>query len=493
MLQKMFKSKEMTEEQWYSAHKVMALTLTLANILFIVVEIINHNGNNYLLRLILYSVVTILLYVNLFVNKYKKLGMILFAVSYIITYGSAVLNNGIGVSVFAFTVSLGFIVYFNSRLILWGYLYTVLISLYKTFAYLREGNTDYFNIMLIISIAFLISMCISVRVLNVVIKFDEENTEVVLKSLKLREEIADSTKSVVGEIDGDFNNIINELNDVQNIVKNSTSIMADSNNIARNNKSSGDEQVILTSDNTNRLNDICDTVQQTSFKTADLRDAINLGTKLSEDLFEQSVVVDNNTSTIAETVRVLVTSVQEVSDITNSIIKISAQTNLLALNASIEAARAGEAGKGFAVVADQIRVLAEETKTSTEKILSIITELSKITEKTQRGIDVSVESIGIQREKIKGVAENFTIIGESIQEVYHNISTIGEKSVSILEDNTKLVDSVQSINETAITLEDSTFNSEKELKVADDLLINFSNVIQNIRKQLDILVELANK
>jgi methyl-accepting chemotaxis protein len=66
---------------------------------------------------------------------------------------------------------------------------------------------------------------------------------------------------------------------------------------------------------------------------------------------------------------------KEIDAVVDLINQVAEQTNLLALNASIEAARAGESGRGFSVVANEIKKLADSTKTSSNYIKDMVKSL----------------------------------------------------------------------------------------------------------------------
>ena len=186
-------------------------------------------------------------------------------------------------------------------------------------------------------------------------------------------------------------------------------------------------------------------------------------------------------------IALLVENVQKVSGITESILNISSQTNLLALNASIEAARAGEAGRGFAVVADQIRNLAEETKISTEKITVIINELTKITSETQQGIEESVDSIAIQRQKVDEVNSSFTQVEHGMVELSSGVESMNGEVQEVLEANRAIVESVEMLTSSSQEVSAEAQNSKITIDQAFDSLNVFVEVFQGAFEELENL------
>ncbi|WOI11167.1 methyl-accepting chemotaxis protein [Thalassospira lucentensis] len=128
----------------------------------------------------------------------------------------------------------------------------------------------------------------------------------------------------------------------------------------------------------------------------------------------------------SDTMHELETGAQEIGEILNLIQDIAAQTNLLALNATIEAARAGDAGKGFAVVAQEVKNLANQTGTATDRIAQRITGIQTTT-------GVAVQAIATIRDSITGIHE-----------------TVGEMSAAVDEQQEFVAEIASNVEQSAI-------------------------------------------
>jgi methyl-accepting chemotaxis protein len=144
------------------------------------------------------------------------------------------------------------------------------------------------------------------------------------------------------------------------------------------------------------------------------------------------MIIDSGIQSITE-------KTKEIENISQLISQISSQTNMLALNAAIEAARAGEAGRGFNVVADQVRKLADESRTAVQKSDVLSKEIQLITQqqfaqttnlKKMIGTLTSVaEEIAASTENSSAAAEEQSAAMQSITETSQDLLKIAEQMV----------------------------------------------------------------
>jgi hypothetical protein len=100
-----------------------------------------------------------------------------------------------------------------------------------------------------------------------------------------------------------------------------------------------------------------------------------------KQILDLTAEVDSRISDFNQQIRGALQELQElqiksetITKAVSQIMDIADKTHMLSLNASIEAAKAGEAGRGFAVVAQQIRKLADVTRTVSDQVNTLILE-----------------------------------------------------------------------------------------------------------------------
>jgi methyl-accepting chemotaxis protein len=124
---------------------------------------------------------------------------------------------------------------------------------------------------------------------------------------------------------------------------------------------------------------IAETVERVASQAAETRDKLE---RAREDILAST----ERTLSLTDRVRDITRILSMINDLAD-------QTNLLALNAAIEAARAGEAGRGFAVVADEVRRLADRSKTLASDISQITANVQVETNATVLAMDKGAEQL----------------------------------------------------------------------------------------------------
>lgn len=148
----------------------------------------------------------------------------------------------------------------------------------------------------------------------------------------------------------------------------------------------------------------------------------------------------------------LIETIHHMTEVIAAISSISAQTNLLALNASIEAARAGDAGRGFSVVAEEIRSLAEETKSLTGRMGTFVGEIQEASRKSSDSVDTTVAELEHINDNIQNVWKITGHNRKGMDHIADSVSSLAAVSEEISSAMHELDNQMQNINEECLEL-----------------------------------------
>lgn len=248
-------------------------------------------------------------------------------------------------------------------------------------------------------------------------------------------------------------NIINSVNELQTTSTNISSSINEVNesvstlsNATINQSQEIDKASTKLKEFSNSMEKLAYNVTNVQIKVGDTDELSNNGMKAIDKLDSSLSDLESAFNISSSTVNELVSKLESVNMITDSISQIATQTNLLSLNAAIEAARAGEAGKGFSVVAGEVGKLAENSKQAVQSITKILDEIKTDILNASSAMNKGTEAINIQGKTLNETKEVFNNIKASIDDATQEINDCIENLAMSSAEKDEVLDAVEKVN-----------------------------------------------
>lgn len=225
------------------------------------------------------------------------------------------------------------------------------------------------------------------------------------------------------------------------------------------------------------INNISDNIK---ISTSNNTDGLEIILNKSIEIIHHSIEMDKDMTS-------LISIISNMQGVLDSINAISNQTNLLSLNASIEAARAGEAGKGFAVVAEEIRVLADQTKSLTGNMEGFISNIGIASQKSAASVRTTADALKIMKQELEEVMKSNAQNASLVDKIANSISSIATSSEEINSSVDEVTNHMSNLEMKADLLHEGSIKLGEVSSSLNEVITPISSIESQLDKTANLL------
>lgn len=309
--------------------------------------------------------------------------------------------------------------------------------------------------------------------------------------LDILQRVMNNIKTGADTLQNSADEIVNRVNEADDATTNISATMEE--------MSAGMQNV------TSNISDITSGIEKADQEIHNMQQQTVKGLDLAKEIKDKAVTLSDNAAESQKNTAKMVFEITEelehaiaesrkvskINELTDNILSIASQTNLLALNASIEAARAGEAGRGFSVVADEIRILANGSKSAAD-------DIQKVSELVTKSVNELAENATKMLEYIHQVilADYDVMVntGASYHEDANNFeSMMQDLQTSALEIKSKMDQMVDATTNVMTVMEECAEGTENIANSSTELVSGMGEIVEHIDENNNIVTRLQKE